>query len=955
MNNKYKLLEEATLPEYRSQSYYYKHLKSGAHIYVVENDDEENLFCLGFKTPVSDDSGVAHILEHTVLCGSQKYPSKDPFVSLLKSSMQSFLNAMTYPDKTLYPAASAVEQDYFNLFSVYADAVFFPLLRKESLWQEGFRYQLNNDGSVSENGVVLNEMKGNYANMENFAYDELIKALFPTNCYKFDSGGNPDFIPDLTYEGLKAFHQRYYHPSNCSIFLYGNIDKEKKLNFLANYLDQFDEIKVDNQIELEKDFANIQTIFKNFAGDDVALATVSVGFRLGELPKDEVLALEVLMLILLGSSGSPLYMALQNSGLGQDISSITGLSLDYREVLFNATLREVAPENEAKVEPLVLNSLEQIVKEGVNTDEIESALRTIEYSRSEIRSGPYGLQLMGRLYKYWNHGLNPNKALAFKESMQNLRIKAFEQGFFENLIKKHLLKNSNRLTLIVKPDVNLYKERRAAKEQQLKTYAAGLTEQAKKYLREQDELLKIYQNLSDEGGIPILSRDDVPKLVSPTVYQLDSLAGLPLIITPCFTAGITYWRLAFNINELNEEELYYLPFFTHILSELGYDGVSYDEVSRKLALNCGDFAVGIESNGLWKEGGKVQSYLYLSFSALPSQLAVAAATVSELLTKVQFNSPKRLKDLFYELYNDLKQAIQPAGTYFVGLRLGSKNSPAMAIEERWQGLSQFFFLEKLSNQLDSEGFWPKIITIFQNLHHKIFVQKKLTINITASEDDMVKAKEILLPLVQALPEGQLGLPAVIPLNNEGNEGFAITSGVNYAGMIFPCSDYISKERRAEILLSHYLTTGALLHSIRAKGGAYGVTMGVSGIYNYAQITSYRDPRLKESLEDFAEALKLNSITEEEFTNTLISVIGKEVRPQAPKDKALAAFKRYLYKLDDETRQQARNQVLALTSTDLILAAERLYAGLQQQITVAIGSEEALKEAGCFGTIIKLVL
>jgi Zn-dependent M16 (insulinase) family peptidase len=954
MNTLYRLIEERELKEYHSTSYYYEHIKSGARIFILENDDDENLFCLGFRTPPDNDTGVAHILEHTVLCGSKNYPIKDPFLSLLKGSMQTFLNAMTYPDKTLYPAASIVEKDFFNLLGVYADAVFFPLLKKEAFHQEGFRYEFNEAGELTENGVVLNEMKGNYSSMENFVYDTLIQSLFPTTTYQYDSGGNPDFIPLLTYEQFVSFHKTHYHPANCSIFLYGNINKEKKLRFLdENYLSQFSKEEVSSAIGREEPFEERRRIIKYFGAeannDDEKLATVSVNWRLCDVAdKDEILALEALSHILLGASGAPFFMSLQNSRLGQDVSPVSGLGLDYKEAVFAAALRGVAAENEEKVEPLVFNALEQIINEGITHEEIEAALRVIEFGRRSVRSGPYGLQLMGRLYRYWNYGVDPNRALLFEDDMRVLRHKAFKAGYFESLIKKYLIDNKNCTVVTVRPDAQTLREAHEKKAAALKQKQERLTDEERQIIQNDKKALEAYQSSIDtEGVAPRLTREDIPVSVRPTLYREEQLEERPLIVTERFTRSLYYWRLAFECSDLTFEELRWLPFFTHALSEMGWDGISYDKVSREIALNTADFSVTLESSVTWASGGlgPHRNFMIVSFSALESQLGAMSETISNILTRVNFNDGERLKDLFYEIYNTLKKAVVPSGSSFVGLRLASKKSVSYAVEEEWHGIKQLLFLDKMKKDIENPDLWEQVAQVFTALRDKLLVRERLYSSITVDSEFIGRARDVTDKIIKNLPLGiKPTKTAAVQLTPSGNEGFIVQSKVNYAGMLFESSPYLTKERSAEVLLAQFLTSGILWEKIRMRGGAYGISASLGSLENFVNIISYRDPRLKETFDDYESIINtFKGLTDEELLNALISVVGREMRPQAPKDDAFIAFKRYLYGISDEARQQIRNYTLELSRNDIEKAAKRWRSALKNKTLVAIGNNAALKE------------
>jgi Zn-dependent M16 (insulinase) family peptidase len=454
------LVSVSNQEEYKGKGYTFKHDKTGLELFHLHNDDTENLFSFSFKTPASDNTGVAHILEHSVLSGSRKYPVKDPFMALMKGSMNTFLNAMTYPEKTIYPAASPVKKDYFNMMSVYADAVFFPLLKKEVFQQEGHRLEFDENGDLKIVGIVFNEMKGAYSDHDSIVGEWCYRSLLPDTQYFYDSGGEPEAIPDLSYDQFKEYHENYYHPSNCRVFLYGNIPSKKQLQFLEeNFLNAFESKLVDTEIREQKRWDNplsmelTSPLTENENPD--GKTTIAVNWLMNDIGNPlDLLSLEVLSEILLANSGSPLYKAIVDSGLGEDLSPVSGLETDVRELIFTVGIRGTNPDKKDDFEKLINNKFTELVQQGILPDIVKGALKRVEFRNREIKGGSsFGLRLMGKSLRGWLHGYIPETTLEFTRWMEKLKLSVAEDSrYFEKIIEKLFLNNNHRATIVVRPD-----------------------------------------------------------------------------------------------------------------------------------------------------------------------------------------------------------------------------------------------------------------------------------------------------------------------------------------------------------------------------------------------------------------------------------------------------------------------------------------------------------------------
>lgn len=950
------LLENKYISEYRSQGYYFRHDQSGAEVFIIQNDDDENFFSFGFRTPSENHYGLAHILEHSVLAGSKHYPIKDPFITLLRSSMQTFLNAMTYPDKTLYPAASPVKQDFFNLFDVYGDAVFFPLIKKETFWQEGYRLLYDSTiHTLKHTGVVYNEMKGAYSSIESYAYDAVVQSLHPTNSYQYDSGGHPDYIPQITYKMLVNFHKKYYHPNNSKIFFYGNIPLEEKLSRLhEKFLQHFHNTTASNSvIQEEKPFNKRSYEVREFPSqnnDDTSY--ISLNWLTAPLtdPKT-ILALDTLNQILLGTSGSPLYVALQTSGLGQDLSPVCGFSFDFNRAIFSAGLRGIDPKNQHVFEQMVDESLQEIVRKGISKEIIEASLRTVEMQRREIRSGSFGLRLMNRLYRSWNYDVNPFDAIFFETPMTNLRKEAFTDNYFESLIEKYLILNPHSSLTLITPNAQLSKTKELATNSELDLLLKDMSETEKELLLEENQLLSQHQNTEDDPAIvPCLNRTDIPQKVKNILTHEEVIfLNRPLYVIEQFTNGVYYWNVAFNLNDFEQADLLWLPFFCRAMSGMGSNKRSYIEMAQAISRDSGGLNFILDTGEYLNNEGKVLNHsamLYISFKALSSQINAMPATLREALFEIDFNNIDRLQSLYWELYNEISASVVPSGSGVINLRLSRLFNESSYIEELWHGVEQLLFLESLQKKWKEPDFADKLIRKFQSFAHHIFSQERAIFGFVAPDNS--QAKKTLIEIFNSLPQDTSVsiFPSKISFSSVRNEVITTGTEVNFIGVALPAHSFYEKARASEILLGQFLTVDSLWHAIRMQGGAYGVSAGISngsanGVFT---MTSYRDPHIKRTIDVFKHSFEnFSTISQADLNNTLIARIGKENRTQGPQEMLALAMKRKIYNISVSLRQKLRDYLLEVTPSDIKLSAESLNDNMKNAKIAILTNDKQIKD------------
>lgn len=949
------------LEEYRGMGYTFEHSETGLQLFHLFNDDEDNLFSFAFKTPVSDDTGVAHILEHSVLSGSRNYPVKDPFMALIKGSMNTFINAMTYPDKTIYPASSPVEKDYFNIMGVYADAVFFPLLKEEVFRQEGHRLEFDEEGKLKITGIVYNEMKGVYSSHDSIAAEWSIRSLFPDTGYRNNSGGDPESIPDLTYDQFIKFHEDYYHPSNCRVFLYGNIPTEKQLKFLNDtYLSSFKRKDIHPEIKKQPRWKKkrIYSIKSPLSPDEApeGKSSILINWLTDEISHPvSLLTLEVISEILLGNQGSPLYKAIIESGLGTDVSPVSGLETDVREFVFSVGLRGTDPEKREAFEDLVYGVLEKLSEQGIDRDTAKGALKRIEFRNREIRGGaPTGLRLMDKTLRGWLHGYQPELTLEFTRWMNEIKKEfAADPLFFEKYIRTHLVNNPHRSVVVVQPDKEYTRQITGKEEERTSQLMKKLTPADLDAIRQQNRYLADFQNTPDPpeaiATIPILSRSDLPDDISIIKTEQRSEEGVSVFIHDLYTNGIVYVDFGFNTGGLSTEDHMYLPLLGKMISSSALPGIPYDRVAQLFTLHTGGFYSFLESSSNLKDRSEIRNTIFFRLKFLREELQKALELSFGMFSDSLVDDPVRLKDTILEMKGDFTSSIIPSGHSYAALRAGSKLNTVLAFEEKWRGLEQYGFISSLAENLTGEKL-RKIGEKIRSLRHRIFSQDNVVVNISASGDEIEKAlAEVIRKVKDKLPSRQKILKdGEKPESDTGLiESVAIPASVGFVSTSLNASLLESRGHAAELLLSHILKTEYLWETVRMKGGAYGASASANGMEGLFTFTSYRDPGITGTLESYREGLAITAKRipdDDTVEKAVIAVVGRDVRPLSPGEKSIIGFRRILYGIDDSLRREKRGWLLDIRGEELSRAAERLLEAMKNSSIVVLAGEESIRQA-----------
>lgn len=964
----FEAISNKDMREYSSRALHFSHLSTGCEVFHLWNDDPENLFAFAFRTPPQDDTGAAHILEHSVLCGSKRFALKDPFVVLLKSSLQTFLNAFTFPDKTVYPAASMVEKDFFNLMLVTGDAVFFPLLQREVFMQEAHHLEPSatedQEDELIRTGVVYNEMKGVFSSPESIVAYTSMRSLFPDTPYGFESGGHPEAIASLTHGELRAFHRRFYHPGNCRIFLYGNIPTPQTLEFLEeNFLKSFGPAQIDSHLVLQPRWQEPRIVEQTFpmeAGTRENLKRKSsVTLNWLTVPvKDplKLLSFEVLTELLIGNEGAPVHRALLESKLGDDLCPAAGLETELNELTFSVGLRGTEPESAGAIESVVFESLRALVDRGVTEEALQAALHQVEFGNREIKRGgrPYSLTLMRRALRGWLHGSDPETTLEFQRWMDVLKSEVAEGGYFERLIEEYLLANPHRTTVVLRPDPEQQKREEEAGKKELLSLRQAMGREGLRQLQVDLDKLKMFQEQQDPpeilSRIPALHLSDLRREVEK--IPTERIDPGPLLFHDLYTNGIVYLDLAFDTSGVRKELRHLLPLFSRAVRGSGLPGIPYYDVAGRLSLHTGGFGASLSADTKVAPPGNIEEGLVFRVKMLEQNVPAAVALVRELLLSADFQDLERMRTIVLEMRNDLKASLVPAGSHYAALRAGGRLSPALAIEEQWKGISQYIWLNGVCQDLQRD--LPDLGSNLSTLRASLLSPSGLTVNLTCGRSALDRVIPVVEDLVAALGHSQPGQLASGESEGPNPIGAQVrpaletlvgSMNVNFVAHAIPGSSFGSVENAHETVLAHYLATGFLWERIRMQGGAYGAGASANGLEALFGFSSYRDPNTLDTLEVFREGLRSAAGSEFDramFEKIVLGAAGKEERPMAPGEKGFVALKRELLGIRDDQRQARRDALIDCTPEQIAAAAERLLARFDSGVTAIVTHPRAVQ-------------
>ena len=964
----YEILDEHRVEDVQSDGFILRHKKSGARIAILSNNDDNKVFYIGFRTPPEDETGVPHIIEHTTLCGSKKFPVKDPFIELAKGSLNTFLNAMTYPDKTVYPVASCNDQDFKNLMDVYLDAVFNPNITKyeEIFKQEGWHYELTGkDDELKINGVVYNEMKGAYSSPDEVLSSQIYRSLFPDNTYSKDSGGNPEYIPKLTYEAYLDFYHKYYHPSNSYIYLYGDMDVVERLEWLdKEYLSLYDYKKVNSEINKQPAFDEIKNVEAQYSitmDDSQENKTYLSYNRVVGDSLDEMLyqAFDVLDYALVSSPGAPVKQALIDAGIGDDVYG--SYDAGILQPVFSFVAKNANASQADEFESIIENTLKEVVKTGINKEALLAGINSSEFKFREADFGqfPKGLLFgLNCLDSWLLDDMKPFIHLECLGTFAKLR-KAVDTDYFEKLIQEYLLDNTHGSSVTVKPKRGLGNEREEALAKELSDYKASLSDEEIKKLIEDTEHLKKYQEepSSDEDlrKLPMLTRADMKKNAMPFSNIEDELLDVKVVRHDIESNGIDYISFLFDAGDFAQSELGYLGFFTNALGLVSTEKYSYTDLANATNIYTGGISTGTASHPDIKDRNNFVFKLEVKLKVLEKNLDKALELMEQMLLSSDFTDTKRLGELVAQIKARLQANLSSSGHLVAAMRSMSSFSRYALYQDELKGVAFYRSICRIEKELSES---PKSVSDkLAAIAKKLFARNRMLISFTGNNEAYGNAKLSLEKVIAGFDKmSAIGNQAEVHFNT-AKEAFIDASQIQYVAKTgdFICEgyEYTGALRLLRIILSY----DYLWINVRVKGGAYGC-MNTFLRSGESYFVSYRDPNLSDTLDVYdkiPEYIKSFSPDERDMTKYIIGTFSALDTPMNPEAKGSRSLSAYLEGITYEQIQKERNEILNAQPEDIRRLADLVEAVLKKNSICVIGNENMIKEsAGLFENVEKLI-
>ncbi len=964
----YEILDEHRVEDVQSDGFILRHKKSGARIAILSNNDDNKVFYIGFRTPPEDETGVPHIIEHTTLCGSKKFPVKDPFIELAKGSLNTFLNAMTYPDKTVYPVASCNDQDFKNLMDVYLDAVFNPNITKyeEIFKQEGWHYELTGkDDELKINGVVYNEMKGAYSSPDEVLSSQIYRSLFPDNTYSKDSGGNPEYIPKLTYEAYLDFYHKYYHPSNSYIYLYGDMDVVERLEWLdKEYLSLYDYKKVNSEINKQPAFDEIKNVEAQYSitmDDSQENKTYLSYNRVVGDTLDEMLyqAFDVLDYALVSSPGAPVKQALIDAGIGDDVYG--SYDAGILQPVFSFVAKNANASQADEFESIIENTLKEVVKTGINKEALLAGINSSEFKFREADFGqfPKGLLFgLNCLDSWLFDDMKPFIHLECLGTFAKLR-KAVDTDYFEKLIQEYLLDNTHGSSVTVKPKRGLGNEREEALAKELSDYKASLSDEEIKKLIEDTEHLKKYQEepSSDEDlrKLPMLTRADMKKNAMPFSNIEDELLDVKVVRHDIESNGIDYISFLFDAGDFAQSELGYLGFFTNALGLVSTEKYSYTDLANATNIYTGGISTGTASHPDIKDRNNFVFKFEVKLKVLEKNIDKALELMEQMLLTSDFTDTKRLGELVAQIKARLQANLSSSGHLVAAMRSMSSFSRYALYQDELKGIAFYRSICHIEKELSES---PKSVSDkLAAIAKKLFARNRMLISFTGNNEAYGNAKPSLEKVIAGFDKmSAIGNQAEVHFNT-AKEAFIDASQIQYVAKTgdFICEgyEYTGALRLLRIILSY----DYLWINVRVKGGAYGC-MNTFLRSGESYFVSYRDPNLSDTLDVYdriPEYIKSFSPDERDMTKYIIGTFSALDTPMNPEAKGSRSLSAYLEGITYEQIQKERNEILNAQPEDIRRLADLVEAVLKKDSICVIGNENMIKEsAGLFENVEKLI-
>ena len=976
--------------DYKAKGVFLRHKRTGLEVYHVIKDDKENMFAFAFRTVSKDSKGTAHIMEHSTLCGSEKYPLKEPFNTLAATSLNTFLNALTYPDKTVYPGASVVRSDYFNMMDVYADSVFFPKLDYTTFIQEGHRLEMDENGKLSIQGVVYNEMKGNYSAFNQIAFSETISAMYPQSYPAFDSGGDPLEIPDLTYEQFLDFHQKFYNPDNCILYLYGDIPTADQLDFIN---ERFIE-RIEKKYNCTKDVPNYTSdapILKPEIKELIELKLNTESTEIRRLAPDAGATGEMVNLlwytgeqniekyylgeVLCGNDSSPMKKLLKESGLGDDDTA--GNFGQFKEEFWSFGLMGVKKANEQKLYDIILKGLNEIYKKGVSKEDIDSAVMGIDFNLREVNRwwGPSSMQIMDKVLKDWTYGNKCCHSLDPITSFEGLKLRLKEDPeLTQKLIKKYFLDNKVVIKVVVEPSSEYFTKRNKAEAELIAKLEKSLDkEQLKKDLDELHAYQQHVETPEETACIPSTKKEELDRTIDSPRAELQFVKGsdgsdIPLFVSKEETNGLFYFDVLFPFDHIAPKYYRHMNFLSNVITNLGWNHKGWDNCIAESACIMGDVWGKIlignvndcpecnEFADKYKQYNFMgRNWLGISAKALTSQAQECLDLMAEIITTMDFDDVKRFKTLAQEQWAEAKANFVSSGRDFAIKRARAGTSYQMALVEILWGITQMDTTKEYTKKA------KKTLKIFKQLYEDC-VKAGGIIHITADEESLAKILPMMekfacdAKLTKLLPAGNFQLQDIIrhvsqyqsAFELKGLQAIKVESQTGYSVVASKASRYLSKEAAAEQVFASWFSLHSLWDKIRTTGGAYGASCWVDNGEKSIIYSSYRDPSPEKTIKVYADALKDvmdNPIPKDDIDKTIVSTYGGAIVPVTPKDRGERGFNAFIYGEPEYSRQRRVDNILNVTPEDIEKTVKRLYENAQQEYRQVVFCDKKVDISG----------
>lgn len=943
------------VPEVDSDAYVMKHVASGARLLYLDNTDDNKVFYICFRTTPDNSKGTPHIMEHSTLCGSRKFPLKEPFVELAKGSLNTFLNAITWPDKTMYPVASRNDQDFHNLMDVYLDAVFYPdcLKNPQILMQEGWHYELEDKNApITYKGVVYNEMKGALSAPEAQMEDVAMSALFPNTTYGVESGGDPEVIPSLTFKEFTEFHRRFYHPSNSYIYLYGDMDIEKTLAFIDDeYLSHFARHAVDSSVRTQAPFAERKTVEASFGiaeGEDLkkkAIHSFYVAFS-DHMTTAESLGMKILNYTLIEMDGAPLKKAVIDAGIGNDLSG--NYSDSYKQPVWEIEVTGSEPELQQKFAQVVDGTIRSLALSGLDRDMLSAAMNRTEFMlrESDYQGRPKGLFYGVRAMDMWLYDRDPLAALSYIDDLKTLRD-GLSEGFFENLLRKYVLKNDHQVLVTMKPEKGLTEKKNKLVEDKLAAYKKSLSDEQLEEIIQNTKALKDRQASMETPEaletIPLLSRKDLKREIHDEVFEESNVLGVPHLHYHTHTAGISYVNLFFTLYGLETEDIPYAYLLAELLSGMDTSRHTYQELTKLSNAYTGGLSFTVSSYSREDDDSTYVPVFIARGKALTARVEELMGLLGDVLSHTSFGDLSRLKELLLEEKSDWDMSVFGRGHTLAMHRLLSYFSDVEKFREEG-GLSFYYFLSDLVRNFDKDG--EKLAARLADVARKIFTRKNLTLQTVGDDEEKAKAEEFLPAVLEDMPEGKV-VPAhafVFPKKDQ-NEGILTSGKVQYVVKGGNFRRHGFTYTGALQVMETMLRYEYLWKKVRVQGGAYGAFTQFA-LNGNSLLCSYRDPNLRETVKTYkelADYLRSFEVSDREMTKYVIGTMAQAEVQYTPFMKGERAMMYRLCHITKEDRIRTRQEIIDCTAEDIRNLAGLVESVMDEPYICCIGSEGKIQE------------